>query len=233
MGDKSYPTGILGVGSLSQELPAAHLAATVPASLRGVGCVGHHTLPLEICPGTLCLLVRGPPGVLGVGGWGRQSSQWCCCLPPGTAGTALGLIIINPGRGGRLAEGVPGPQPGLTLCVCVCVCVPVCTRVPVCTHVLGPPHLGRCLQGARSPAPYWGPGMGEAPPASQAPPATLPNQALGLAKEGRGVACRWGESGCGCLCGHGSLGPRGRVQALPGQGLCDWQTGGLGAGVRG
>ena len=136
----------------------------------------------------------------------HTASQWCCCLPPGTAGTASGLIIINPGRGVDWQNARLGPSQGRDI-VCVCVCV----RPHACPWPTSP---GQVPAGSQSPAPYWRPGMGKDPQ-----PAALPRpRPLGLQRKVEQRSQPLGEARSRCLRGHGSLGPRRLAQSRPGRG---------------
>ena len=108
----------------------------------------------------------------------------------------------NLGRGVDWQDGWLGRSHGRdSVCVCVCVCV--CVRVSLLSHTLsaarflGPPHLGRCLQGAALLGALLGARVGGGSPSqAQAPPASLPlsPQALVFAKEGRASPGVWLQS---------------------------------------
>lgn len=81
MGEESYQTGILGAGSLSQELPAAHLAATVPASAWGRMCGTPHP-PVGNLPWDP--LLACPWAAWGFRSWGMGSAVFSLVLLPST-----------------------------------------------------------------------------------------------------------------------------------------------------
>lgn len=122
----------------------------------------------------------------------------------GTAGTASGLIIINPGRRVDWQKACLGPSQGRH-CVCVCVCAR--ERAAVLTRVLGSPHLGRCLQGADR-LPTLGAGMGRhlQPAGLHLLPSPHPGPWVSGGRSSGAASRR--AVGRGCPRRHGSLGSR-------------------------